>query len=348
MCSNDYLGLANHPELVEAAADGARRWGVGAGASRLISGTLPVHVEAEQRLAKFLGSEAALLFPSGYHANLGLLSALVSEDDDVFSDSLNHASLIDGCRLSRARVHVYPHRDIEMLDRALSDRRTRGRAWVVTETLFSMDGDSPDLRALSGLVGQHGAFLVVDEAHSLGVFGPRGRGLCAEAGVTPDIIVGTLGKAFGCSGAFVAGPGEAIELALNRARTFVYTTALAPPIAAAVVRAVDLVEAADHQRAHLQTLAGRAREALRRAAIASPTGHGPIVPVLLGGDTRAIEIAEALLDRGYFVPGIRPPTVPEGTSRLRMTLSAAHSFEDVDGFCRALTELLVLPVTGVT
>jgi 8-amino-7-oxononanoate synthase len=297
-------------------------------------------VEAEERLARFLHADAALLFPSGYHANLGVLSALVEEGDDVYSDRLNHASLIDGCRLSRAKLHIFAHRDMASLESELAKRAGDRRAWIVTETLFSMDGDLADLPALSTLAQRCGAFLLVDEAHALGVFGPEGRGLSAAAGVRPDIIVGTLGKAFGCAGAFVAGPSEAIDLLVNRARTFVYTTAIAPPVAAAVAKAVDLVRAAEAQRAHLYELGLRARSRLNHAAHAGLAGSSPIIPIVLGGERRALEISEALLMRGYFVAGIRPPTVPAGTSRLRLTLSAAHSFDDVDGFCNELEDLL--------
>jgi 8-amino-7-oxononanoate synthase len=340
MCSNDYLGLASSPVLAAAIADGAQRWGSGSGASRLISGSLLVHAEAEARLASFVGVDAALLFNSGYQANLGFLTALTAKGDTIYSDALNHASLIDGCRLSRANVQVYPHNDLGALEHALRHRPKEGRAWIVTETLFSMDGDVPDLRALSRFARQYGAFLVADEAHSLGVFGPDGRGLCAEAGIVPDLIIGTLGKAFGCSGAFVAGPTEAIELLVNRARTFIYTTAMPPALAAGIVQAVALVEAAGERREQVHALAGRVRMTLERAGIETVPGRGPIVPILLGGDARAVDISEALLARGFFVPAIRPPTVSPGASRLRLTLSAAHSFEQLDEFCRTLKGLL--------
>jgi 8-amino-7-oxononanoate synthase len=339
-CSNDYLGLASDPELARAAADGARRWGAGAGASRLITGTLPVHVEAEEKLARFMGTEGAVLFPSGYHANLGVFSAFVREGDVVHSDALNHASLIDGCRLSRASVRVYPHCDVAALDRALAESPKSGRSWVVSETLFSMDGDAPDLCALAAVAQRHGAFLVADEAHSLGAVGPQGRGSCAELGVTPDLCIGTLGKAFGCSGAFVGGAREATELLANRARSFVFTTAVPPAVAAAVSRAVELVEAAEDRRAHLRVLEARARRALRDIGFPTPSVRGPILPIVLGDEARTMAASEALLQLGYFVQGIRPPTVPVGSSRLRLTLSAAHSPGDIDGLCAALASVL--------
>jgi 8-amino-7-oxononanoate synthase len=339
-CSNDYLGLARAPELAEAAAEGARRWGVGAGASRLIAGTFPLHVEVEARLAQFVGAEAALLFPSGYHANLAAVATAASEGDIIYSDSLNHASLIDGCRLARARVEIVPHRDVDALARLLRRHPKGACGWIVTESLFSMDGDEADLAALGKLAQLYGLGLLVDEAHALGVLGPHGRGLSVAAGISADLLVGTLGKAFGCGGAFVAGSRPAIELLANRARTFVFTTGLAPPIAAAVLRAVDLVIAADDRRERLLAHAATARATLAATGVPVLRGRGPILPIMLGADDTTMAFSQMLLDRGYYVQGIRPPTVPRGTSRLRLTLSSEHSAADVAGVCAALVELL--------
>jgi 8-amino-7-oxononanoate synthase len=340
LCSNDYLGLADLERLAEAAAQGARRYGVGAGASRLISGTLPIHAELEQRLAAFVGAEAALLFPSGYQANVGALPAIAGEGDVVYSDALNHASLIDGCRLSRAAVEVFPHRDPDALERLLARRSTRARAWIVTESLFSMDGDEAPLTRLRDLARRYDAELLVDEAHALGVLGPQGRGLCAEAAVRPDLLIGTLGKAFGCAGAFAAGSRAAIDCLANRARSYVYTTGIAVPVAAAALAAVSVVEAADDRRARVLELASRARAGLARRGVAVAPGRSPILPIVLGDDGSTMRVCEALLEAGFFIQGIRPPTVPEGTSRLRMTLTAALPPADVDSACSAIAELI--------
>jgi 8-amino-7-oxononanoate synthase len=323
--------------VADAAAEGARRWGVGAGAARLISGTRRPHIELEQRLANFVGAEAALLFPTGYHANLGAVAAVATAGDVVYSDALNHASLIDGCRLGRARVEIVPHRDVEALE-----QRTRHakRGWILTETLFSMDGDEPDLRALKRIATERGLGLLVDEAHALGVLGPAGRGLAAEADVQADLLVGTLSKALGCAGGFVAGSRSAIAWLQNCARTFVFTTALAPPIAAAALRALEIAVAADDKRAHLFELTRHARTTLAAHRIEVLPGRGPILPIVVGDNRRTMEISEALLARGYFVQGIRPPTVPERTSRLRVTLSALHTLDEVSSLCATLAELL--------
>jgi 8-amino-7-oxononanoate synthase len=340
LCSNDYLGLASLPELGEAAAAAATRWGVGAGASRLISGTLPLHVELEAQLAAFVGAEAALLFPSGYQANVGTVPAIAGEDDLICSDELNHASLIDGCRLSRAEVRIFAHRDLAQLENALSRQRPPGRAWILTESLFSMDGDEAPLVAIRDLARRYHAALLVDEAHSLGVFGPSGRGLCAEAGVAPELLVGTLGKAFGCAGAFVAGSRTAIDYLANRARSYVFTTGVAPPVAAAALRAIDVVRRADDRRARLAALATEARAMLSERGVRVAPGRAPILPIHIGGDHATMQASAALLEAGFFIQGIRPPTVPEGTGRLRMTLHAGLAHDDVARACRAVGKLL--------
>jgi 8-amino-7-oxononanoate synthase len=340
LCSNDYLGLAGDPSLAGALAEALTRHGTGAGASRLVSGTLPVHREAEASLAAFVGLPAALLFSSGYAANVGLLSSLAGRDDVVFSDALDHASLIDGCRLSRARVVVYPHRDLEALGDLLRARRREGRlALVVTESVFSMDGVSPDLPALRALCDAHDAALVVDEAHALGVLGPAGAGLCRATGVVPDALVGTLGKAFGLSGAFVAGRAALVRWLENRARSFVFSTGAPPVLAAGALAALDLVRRADDRRARVLRHAARLRRELAAQGWVVREGDSAIVPVILGEAERAVAVSALLLERGVFVQAIRPPTVGEGTSRLRLVPTAAHTEGQIDHVVAAFADL---------
>jgi 8-amino-7-oxononanoate synthase len=338
-CSNDYLGLADHPEIAAAAARAARDSGYGSSASRLVSGDLPEHRALEDALATFLRAPAALVFPTGYQANVGTLTALASREDFIASDASNHASLIDGCRLSRARVAVYPHLDTRVLEDLLSSAAHHRRRFILTESLFSMDGDPAPLSRLAELAHDHQAALVVDEAHALGVLGPGGRGLCAHQGVTPDVLIGTLGKAFAALGGFVAGSRELIQLLLNRARTFIFTTGTPPPVAAAAHAALRIAASPDgdaRRERLLQRIATlqQALPGLRRAAT-----PGPIVPVLLGSDQAATAASRQLRDRGLFVQAIRPPTVPEGTARLRITLSAAHSEDSVQLLARSLRDL---------
>ncbi len=339
-CSNDYLGLASHPALAAAAAEAAAREGFGASASRLVAGDLPSHRALEAALSRLLDRPAALVFPSGYQTNLGVLTGLVGRDDLIVSDALNHASVVDGCRLSRARVSIYPHGDATAARRLLEDGRSLRRRLLVTESLFSMDGDAAPLAALADAAAATDSILVVDEAHAFGVLGPGGRGLCAAARVAPDVLIGTLGKAAGAAGGFVAGAAALRDLLVNRARTFIFTTALPPPAAAAATAAVELLGSAegDRRRADLterRTQLGAALVA--RGLIATPA-IGPIQPIVLGSEARALAAAESLAARGLFVTAIRPPTVPVGSSRLRVTLSAAHEPEDVDRLVAALPE----------
>lgn len=331
LSSNDYLGLASDARLVAAAVQAVRDDGLGAGASRLISGTRTSHRAAEERLAEWLGYPAALLFSSGYAANLGLLQAFASSEDVVFSDALNHASLIDGCRLSRARVHVYRHLDTDHLAALLrAHRAPHRRAFICSETLFSMDGDEAPLAALRALATEHDASLILDEAHALGVFGPAGRGLAAEAGVSPDVLVGTLGKALGTAGAFVATQRSAVRLLENRARSFVFSTAPPPALARVTTEAVDLCRAGDSLRARLLANARRLRAGLLALGWHVLPGRSPILPILVGDDALAMELSARLLEAGLFVHGIRPPTVPPGTARLRLTVLATHTDDDLD------------------
>jgi 8-amino-7-oxononanoate synthase len=342
LCSNDYLGLASHPALAAAARATAARDGFGASAARLVSGDLPAHRELEAVLATFLERPAALTFPTGYQTNLGVLTALAGREDLIVSDALNHASLIDGCRLSRARIEVYPHGDAEAAARLLSTAGPFRRRLLVTESLFSMDGDAAPLPALAQAADATDSVLVVDEAHAFGALGPGGRGLCAAAGVTPEVLIGTLGKAAGAAGGFVAGSKALCDLLLNRARTFVFTTAMPPPVAAAAAAAVALLAGPEghSRRARLADRQRSLGEALTRRALVAAPPVGPILPIVLGSEARALAAAAALRARGFFVPAIRPPTVPPGSSRLRVTLSSAHEPADLTSFADALAEVL--------
>jgi glycine C-acetyltransferase/8-amino-7-oxononanoate synthase len=324
MCSNNYLGLADHPRVRQAAAEAAMRWGVGAGASRLISGNMKPHRQLEERLAGFKGREAALLFGSGYLANTGAIAALAGSGEVVFSDELNHASIIDGCRLSRAQTFVYRHRDLEHLAWGLA--RAEGRAsLIVTDGVFSMDGDVAPLPELAGLARRHGCRLMVDEAHATGAMGPGGRGSVAAAGLGEevDLIVGTLGKALGAYGAYVCGSREIVEYLLNTARPFIFSTAPPPPIVAAALAALELLESHPHRVSRLQSNSAALRDELVSEGV-KVGGETQIVPIVIGGAERTMELCERALEHGVFAQGIRPPTVPEGSSRLRLTVMASH------------------------
>jgi 8-amino-7-oxononanoate synthase len=339
-CSNNYLGLADHPSLVAAATASAHDEGVGATASRLITGTMDAHREAEVAYAEFVGAPAAALFSTGYAANVGTVQALAGPDDVIFSDALNHASLIDGCRLSRAKVHVYSHRDVNHLESLLRQHRPASRrALVVTDSIFSMDGDAAPLRDISSLARSFDAGLLVDEAHALGVFGPAGRGLAAARGVEPDVVVGTLGKSFGVAGAFVAASEEVVSLIRNQARSFVYSTAPPPMVARAAIAALELVREADHARDTLLANAATLRAGLRSLGFEVPDGDSQILPIFIGENDRTMQLSAKLLARGVFVQGIRPPTVPEGTARLRLTPMATHRPEQIDRAIEAFASL---------
>jgi 8-amino-7-oxononanoate synthase len=324
LASNDYLGLAGTG---------------GAGASRLIAGERPAHGHLEHLLSRWLDVPQTLLFSSGYAANVGALSALVQPGDCVVSDVLNHASIIDGTRLARAKVIITPHLDARAVAAALEDQRGATRRWVVTETYFSMDADSPDLRVLRSVCDEHQAGLIVDEAHALGVFGPDGRGLCADAGIEPDVLVGTLGKAFGASGAFVAGCRDLIEWLWNRARSHVFSTGMSPTVAATAAANLSASIADPSLRARAIDLGERLRHGLR-ALGADVRGHGPIVPWVVGDEARALAVAEELRRQHIHVVAIRPPTVPRGTCRIRFGVTARHTEDDVDGVIRIVSRAL--------
>jgi 8-amino-7-oxononanoate synthase len=341
LCSNDYLGLAADPRLRQAAAEAALREGAGSGASRLVAGDLPVHGALERRLAAWKGREAALLFNSGYHVNAGVPAVLVGRGDAVFSDVLNHASIVDGCLLSRAELVRYGHCDAGELDGLLARTKARRRL-VVTDAIFSMDGDAAPLRDLAEICDRRGAMLYVDEAHSAGVLGPTGAGLAEALGVEDrvDVHMGTLGKALGAFGAYVAGARPLVELLVSRARTFVFTTALPPAACGAALAALELVRAEPERRARLAALGARLAAGLGALGFDVSRVASPIFPVVLGSEARALAASRALRDRGFFVRAIRPPTVPRGTSRLRVALSAAHTDAQVDGFLGALKDVL--------
>jgi len=326
LSSSNYLGLATHPALRAAATAAIARYGCGTCASRLIAGHLDLHAEVEAKLAAFKGTPAALLFPSGYQANVGAITALVGRGDHVYSDALNHASIIDGCRLSGATIHVYPHRDITVLERLLAPAPQGARRLIVTDSVFSMDGDRAPLAALVALAEDYHSWLLVDEAHATGVLGPRGAGLAEAEGLTGRIAVhvGTLGKALGGAGAYVAGAAELIALLVNRARSFVYTTGLAPAAVAAAGAALDVVAAEPDRRHALARNAAQLREGLRAHGL-DARGDSHIIPLMVGDNRRALALAEALFARDVHALAIRPPTVPPGTARLRVTPMATHS-----------------------
>jgi 8-amino-7-oxononanoate synthase len=325
LCSNNYLGLAAHPQVREAAAEAALRWGAGAGASRLISGNMEPHDELERRLAAFTGREAGLLFGSGYMANLGAIGALAGRGGVVFSDELNHASIVDGCRLSRAETFVYRHADLEHLGWGLREAGERA-SLIVTDGLFSMDGDVAPLAGLAELARRHRCRLIVDEAHATGALGPGGRGAVAAAGLSDevDLVVGTLGKSLGSYGAYVCAGAELREYLLNAARPFIFSTAPAPPALAAALAALELLEAGPDRVERLGANAAALREELAREGLDAGPSRTQIVPVQVGEAGRTMELCERLLERGVFVQGIRPPTVPAGTSRLRFSVMATH------------------------
>jgi 8-amino-7-oxononanoate synthase len=339
-CSNDYLGLANHPHLVAAVIAAARRYGVGEGASHLLTGHSIVHGRLEGKLAEFAGAPRALLFSSGYQANIGTITALVGAEDAVFSDALNHASLIDGVRLSHAQVVRYPHADVAFLGEALARSRAPTKL-VVTDGVFSMDGDIAPLPALLDLCERHDALLMVDDAHGFGVVGPEGRGSPAYFGLRSAriVYVGTLGKAAGVSGAFVAGTSDVVETVMQRARTYIYTTAAPALLAAAVETSLQLIREEGWRREHLRQRVETLKRQMQGTEVVLAPSETPIQPLIIGANNAAVAASAALRERGILVPAIRPPTVPEGTARLRISLSAAHSEEDVLRLASALREV---------
>ena len=338
--SNDYLGLATHPALRQAATDAIAQWGVGAGASPLVSGHLAVHDEAERAFARFAGQERAVLFGSGYAANLGILGALCDRDAEIFGDRLDHACLIDGARLSRAAFTRFAHADVAALEERLAASSAAIKV-VTTDAVFSMDGDIAPLAALLDACERHDAWLVVDDAHGIGVLG-GGRGTLHELGIASDRIVymATLGKALGGYGAFACGPAEAMDWLVQRARTYVFSTALPPACAAVAMAAMGLVERSDSPVPLLHARITQFRAGCAAAGIPVTDSRTAIQPLVVGEPERALRAAADLLEQGCWVPAIRPPTVPAGTSRLRVSLSAAHTASDVDALVAALSATL--------
>lgn len=339
-CSNDYLGLANHPDIIAAAISGARTFGVGVGASHLISGHSAAHRSLETQLARFVDQPGALLFSAGYMANLGAITALVGRGDAIFSDELNHASLIDAARLSRADIYRYPHIDIESLAESLAACRAKKKL-IISDAVFSMDGDIVPLPALLELCERHDAYLVLDDAHGFGVLGANGKGALEHFSIrSPRIVyMATLGKAAGVSGAFVAGAAKVIQTLIQRARTYIYTTAMPPLLACALAASLNILREENWRRDHLRGLVGLLKSELDLKAWRLSQSHTPIQPLLLGANESALRASAALSGRGILVPAIRPPTVPAGSARLRISLSAAHSEADVHQLVAALHEI---------
>ena len=336
--SNDYLGLANHPELIGAFHDGLNRWGAGSGAAHLVTGHSAAHHALEEELAEFLGYPRVLLFSSGYLANLGLQQALLGRGDRVIHDRLNHASLLDGARLSGAKLVRFSHKDIAALEGRLAEKGT-GRVLVATDGLFSMDGDVAPLPAIAGECRCAAAALVVDDAHGIGVHGPEGRGTVAKFGLgEPEVpvLMGTLGKAFGLSGAFVAGSDSLVETLIQQARTYIYTTAPPPAQAEAARMALRLVRSGDERRERLRTLIQRFRSGATELGLDLMSSDTPIQPLMVGDSSSAVELSKSLQKHGILVTPIRPPTVPDGSARLRITFSANHTEEHVDRLLEAL------------
>lgn len=340
-CSNDYLGLANHPAVIKRLQSAAERFGVGSGASHLVNGHSAEHHALEEELAAFCGRERALLFSTGYMANLGAITALVGQGDAVFEDRLNHASLLDAGLLSSARFQRFLHNDLDNLQTRL-EKTEAARKLIVVDGVFSMDGDFAPLPQLAQLAQQHNAWLMVDDAHGFGCFGQRGGGTAEHFGLTQaqlPILMGTLGKAFGTFGAFIAGSEVLIETLIQFARPYIYTTAMPPAVAAATRTSLQLLQQESWRREHLQQLIARFRHGAAEIGLQLLDSASPIQPIILGDEACALAFSEELAARGFLVIAIRPPTVPVGSSRLRVTLSAAHSVAQVDALLNALTDI---------
>jgi 8-amino-7-oxononanoate synthase len=338
--SNDYLGLAADERLVRAAGEAIESSGVGRGSSPLVCGRSEIHEQLEQRLAEWEGAEAALLFPSGFAANAGIVPALVDRGDAIYADAKNHASLIDGCRLSRAETHIYPHGNVDALDRLLQQSHSRRRL-IVTDTLFSMDGDLARLTPIAEAAARYDAMLLLDEAHATGVFGPHGRGVAEALRLEGDdvIRVGTLSKALGAAGGFVVGSRSLVRWLANRARTYVFSTAQPAAISAAALVALDIVEQEPRRRTGLLSAAAQLRGRLQKQGWNTGTSASQIIPLVIGSPSEAVRLSERLRERGYWVPAIRPPSVPEGESLLRLSLTAGHTAEMIEGLLVAIEEI---------
>ncbi len=345
-CSNDYLGLANHPDVISALQKGAATYGVGSGASHLITGHSTAHHELEEALAKWTGRERVLLFSSGYMANIGVISALCQRHDVILQDRLNHASLLDGARLAGAQLKRYAHNDSKALERRLAQY---GSALVVSDGVFSMDGDVAPLSEIAALAIAHDSVLMVDDAHGFGVLGEQGRGVVDYFRLSNNevpILIGTLGKSFGTFGAFVAGSDMFIETLIQKARSYIYTTAIPPAVAYATLTSLELLKHDDWRRDHLQMLIAYFRQTATAAGLPLSDSQTAIQPLIVGDSGQAITLSEALLKQGILVSAIRPPTVPVGTARLRVTLSAMHTKEHVTHLLNVLIDLWESTVTS--
>ncbi len=337
-CSNDYLGLANHPLITAAAREAIERWGFGAGASRLVAGTMAPHTQLERQLAAFKRTEAALVCSTGYQANLAAIRALAGQGDVIYLDRLNHGSIMDGAFSSGARVRVFPHRDYDRLERLLSRETAVGRRVIVSDTVFSMDGDLADLHRLVALKQRYDALLCIDEAHATGVLGPDGRGVAELMGVESeiDVVVGTMSKALGSLGGFIAGSFAFIDWAVNTAGPFIYTTALPAAACAAASAALEVVQREPERRRRVMAMAERLRGELHRRGFNVGDSATPIVPLMIGDPAEASRLSLRLEQAGLLIPAIRPPTVPRGTARLRISMCAGHTEADLDQLLAAL------------
>lgn len=340
-CSNDYLGLANHPEVIKAFQQAANQYGVGSGAAHLVNGHSRLHQQLEEALAEFTKRERALLFSTGYMANLGLVAALAERPDTIYQDRLNHASLLDAARLSSAKRVRYPHKDTQQLAKRLEAQST-GQKVIVTDGVFSMDGDTAPVKTLASLAKQHEAWLIVDDAHGLGVLGETGAGLLEADHLAQDdaILMGTLGKALGTAGAFVAASADLIEFLIQTARPYIYTTAQPPAIAAASLASLKLVQTENGRREHLKELIQVFRQGAEQLGLALMPSTTPIQPIIIGENAKTLAMSQQLEQLGILITAIRPPTVPANTARLRITLSAAHSQEQVEFLLAALEQVI--------
>ncbi len=347
MCSNNYLSLANHPDLMKTATSAIEEFGVAAGASRLVSGNMPPHEQLEHDIAAFKNTESALVFNSGYHANVGIISAIAGKDTAIVSDELNHASIIDGIRLSKARVYVYKHRDVTMVEDILksidtgSNEHKPKKKLIVTDSVFSMDGDIAPLKELVMLAEKYNAIIMIDEAHATGVLGETGRGAAEMLGVSHRIHIqmGTLGKALGSFGAYAAGSKLLVEYFTNKARPFIFSTALPPAVCAVSSKAIELVQKHPELRRKLRDNINFLRNGLKSIGFTMSDDPTPIIPVIIGDADKTMRLSSMLFERGIFVSGIRPPSVPEGTSRLRMTVTAAHTQPMLEKVLEAMKQI---------
>jgi 8-amino-7-oxononanoate synthase len=328
--SNNYLGLANDPILVEKAVNTLQEFGLGSSGSRLTTGNTEWHEKLEQRIASFKKTEAALLFSSGYLANIGVLSSLPEKGDVLLSDQLNHASIIDGCRLSKAETVIYQHTDMNSLELKLKETRAYTRRFIVTDGVFSMDGTIAPLDQIMELANRYDAYVIVDDAHATGVLGEKGRGTSEYFGVSPDVVIGTLSKAIGVEGGFVTGSRVLVDFLLNHARTFIFQTAIPPVSCAAAYAAIDMIEKDKEKKIHLLRMIKVIKDNLDAMGFTVYGHDTPIIPVIIGDEETSVQFSKKLQENGIYAPAIRPPTVPDGKSRIRLTVTSAHTDSQVE------------------